>query len=337
MSHATLLLVLVILVSSVVSQQQQQQPDDTPDICLSLRDSSACPAFHQFYVSTGVVDRFPFLPSNITTVQQLDASLLRYVNSTSDYLLPLGCLSTNYNPTTPYARYALTKMCARLIQDAEDSLPCNTEHNVVPPPLCQATCMDWVNSVTVITSQPRVCSDNSQRTAALANYTTQCLSWQGYNASTDDNCISGFANEPDNCGFRDDITRACQFCQNTTSAASSNCCQLVTCGHGLGDVIMLALPFDDGWALGVNLSTGLKGAFPLVCVSPTTLSFMEQWQSRSSKLTLPSTNTIDTTITAADVSSSSIPKRMASKSSKSTSSSDFISLFWTVITHLPLS
>lgn len=88
----------------------------------------------------------------------------------------------------------------------------------------------------------------------------------------------------------------------------------------VGDVIMLALPFDDGWALGVNLSTGLKGAFPLVCVSPTTLTFMEQWQARASRLTVPSPTTVD-------VSSSSIPKRMASKSSKSSSSSDFISPF----------
>ncbi|CAO3594391.1 unnamed protein product [Absidia cylindrospora] len=438
----SLLLALVMLTSTVTSQQQQQQ-DNTPDICLSLRESSACPAFHQFYVSTGVVDRYPFLPSNITTIQELDAGLFLYVNSTSDYLLPLGCLSTNYSPTTPYARYALTKMCARLIQNEEDSLPCNTEHNIVPPPLCQSTCMDWVNSVTTITSEPRVCSDNSQRTAALANYTSQCLNWHGYNASMDDNCISGFANEPDSCGFRDDINKACQFCQNTTNAASTNCCQRVTCGHslgvasvigiafgaimvvvlilaggyffyskhfkpqktatpstsssinfsfnistnnkdknshllpsstassyfsdsktaineppkhwsenensnsfrdvhhhhhhhqsqqedhyqvihayppqmedelalGVGDTIMLALPFDDGWALGVNLATGLKGAFPLVCVSPI---------ARSPRLH-PATASSSTEHAS---SSSVVPKRMTSK--LSSSPSDYISPF----------
>lgn len=194
------LLLLLLLVSVSLVSSQQPLPEDPPAICLSLRQSKVCPAFHQFYVSTGVVDRYPFLPSNITTVQELDQGLLSFVNSTSDYLLPLGCLGTNYSPNPPYARYALTKMCARLIQDPEDSLPCNTEHNVVPPPLCQSTCLDWVHSVTAITSQPQVCSDTSQRTAALANYTSHCLSWQGYNATADQNCISGFANEPDNCG-----------------------------------------------------------------------------------------------------------------------------------------
>lgn len=35
-----------------------------------------------------------------------------------------------------------------------------------------------------------------------------------------------------------------------------------------GDIICLALNFDDGWALGFNAMTGLKGAFPTVCVAP---------------------------------------------------------------------
>jgi hypothetical protein len=34
-----------------------------------------------------------------------------------------------------------------------------------------------------------------------------------------------------------------------------------------GDIICLAMHFDDGWALGFNVTTGLKGAFPLVCIS----------------------------------------------------------------------
>ncbi|KAI8099167.1 uncharacterized protein BX664DRAFT_289128 [Halteromyces radiatus] len=453
MNYLTILLVLVgLAVNSIIGQLPIQQQDDTPSICLSLRDSKACPAFHQFYVSTGVVDRYPFLPNNISTIQELDNGLFSYVNSTSDYLLPLGCLSTNYSPNVPYARYAITKMCARLIQDEEDSLPCNTEHHVIPPPLCRSTCLDWVNSITAITSQPSVCSDSIQRTDALANYTNHCLSWQGYNATTDDNCIAGFANEPENCGFRDDIKQACQFCQNTTNAASSNCCQMVNCATGLnlasiigitvgtlmgasllllacyclcsrhwsrhryfnkndkktnnkfssstsfsyfsdsktaihddhhlkhwpedtttttttmtstnntsttsfpptirhdhhlqpyqlkqedlytvihayppqmddelalniGDIIMLALPFDDGWALGINMSTGLKGAFPLVCVSPASTFVMEQW--RSSRISIPPPSFITNT-------TSSIPKRMTSKSSNSTSHSDTISPF----------
>lgn len=43
--------------------------------------------------------------------------------------------------------------------------------------------------------------------------------------------------------------------------------------HG-GDLICLAVSFDDGWAIGFNVMTGLKGAFPLVCVSPAPLDLM---------------------------------------------------------------
>lgn len=38
-------------------------------------------------------------------------------------------------------------------------------------------------------------------------------------------------------------------------------------GLDRGDIVCLALHFDDGWALGFNVTTGLKGAFPLVCIS----------------------------------------------------------------------
>jgi hypothetical protein len=33
------------------------------------------------------------------------------------------------------------------------------------------------------------------------------------------------------------------------------------------DIIVSTVAFDDGWAVGVNLTTGDKGAFPLICVT----------------------------------------------------------------------
>jgi hypothetical protein len=33
------------------------------------------------------------------------------------------------------------------------------------------------------------------------------------------------------------------------------------------DIIVSTVAFDDGWAVGVNLTTGEKGAFPLICVT----------------------------------------------------------------------
>ncbi|KAJ2963651.1 hypothetical protein NQZ79_g1461 [Umbelopsis isabellina] len=43
-----------------------------------------------------------------------------------------------------------------------------------------------------------------------------------------------------------------------------------------GDVVCLAMIFDDGWGLGFNVNTGLKGAFPLVCVTPASREVLEQ-------------------------------------------------------------
>lgn len=44
----------------------------------------------------------------------------------------------------------------------------------------------------------------------------------------------------------------------------------------VGDVVCLAMIFDDGWGLGFNVNTGLKGAFPLVCVTPASREVLEQ-------------------------------------------------------------
>ncbi|CAO3587134.1 unnamed protein product [Absidia cylindrospora] len=47
-------------------------------------------------------------------------------------------------------------------------------------------------------------------------------------------------------------------------------------GLQVGDIVCLAMGFDDGWALGFNVTTGLKGVFPLVCVSLIPPSVLEQ-------------------------------------------------------------
>lgn len=45
------------------------------------------------------------------------------------------------------------------------------------------------------------------------------------------------------------------------------------------DIICMALRFDDGWGLGMNIMTGHKGAFPLVCVSPIPREVLDQMMS----------------------------------------------------------
>lgn len=47
-------------------------------------------------------------------------------------------------------------------------------------------------------------------------------------------------------------------------------------GLHVGDIVCVAMNFDDGWALGFNVTTGLKGVFPAVCVSPAPEELLEQ-------------------------------------------------------------
>lgn len=47
-------------------------------------------------------------------------------------------------------------------------------------------------------------------------------------------------------------------------------------GLHVGDIVCVAMNFDDGWALGFNVTTGLKGVFPLVCVAPAPEELLEQ-------------------------------------------------------------
>jgi hypothetical protein len=192
MTNIIILLFIVFLSTLVIVVNGQD--------CVSLASSVTCSAFSQFYIGLpGLATDYPFL-LNTTTIEEFDQRLLAYVNSTSSYLFPLGCLSSNFNPTIPYARYSLTRLCAAMIQDPAYSLPCNFNNELTPPPLCQTTCYQWVDSVTHITNSPKVCVDSTQKNDTLATFSNQCSTWEGFNGTVSENCISGIANEPYTCG-----------------------------------------------------------------------------------------------------------------------------------------
>ena len=188
-SSATLLTLALVTLWST-------RPTRAQNNCMSLASSKACPAFDQYYIGLGLADRYSYL-AGANDVDSFDQKLFAYVNSTGDYLLPLGCSG---NSKVAYARYSLSRLCVGLIQDASDSLPCNFQHNLTPPPLCQATCDAWIDSVAMITNDTDVCADSTQRSNGIADFQSQCSSWQGYNGTDAGGCISGLVNEPGNCG-----------------------------------------------------------------------------------------------------------------------------------------
>ncbi|KAI8377759.1 uncharacterized protein BYT42DRAFT_356624 [Radiomyces spectabilis] len=344
-------------------------------------------------------------PENCLSLQNSNASLRSYVSS-PEFLMPMNCFNDD-NMTIPYPRYSLSRLCAGLIQDSDYSLPCNYHFHMTPPPLCQSTCNDWYNSVAEISESEQLCPDRTARQDGLEYFASSCASWSGFNGSAG-YCISGKTNEPDNCGFQNDTTGACLYCQENGDdvcckqvACSSNlstgaivgivigclvagaliagaffwfCCRrkrvrqnrfsfrtyippfnqpashgfntnisgfsdsvasrqaLVTHGNAandngtheeqsnfmdvgahppeessaepeksltqieelfevvhpyppqmgdelglhVGDIVCLAMQFDDGWALGFNVTTGSQGVFPLVCVVPASEELQER-------------------------------------------------------------
>jgi hypothetical protein len=217
--------------------------------CFSLKGSTTCPAFQNFYISIyGNKQRYPFL-NNVTDISSFDAALRNYVISPELYLSKLGCTNKAAQTSIPYARYSLTFMCASLIQDNLYSLPCNYQNNQSPPPLCQSTCFGYTTSVDSITNNLDMCPNQLEQAGQMASLNSTCQYWSGLNGTY--NCIIGMANEPDNCGFSS-VTSACQYCQ--VNGTTDACCRTMDGCRSLSVGAII------GIILGCLLFTAIVGA-----------------------------------------------------------------------------
>ncbi|KAI9319884.1 hypothetical protein BX666DRAFT_1917106 [Dichotomocladium elegans] len=363
--------------------------------CLPLSNSKVCPAFKQYSVDlSNMRQQYPTLMANVRDIQSFDEQLLT-AHILNDFLITQpGCSSSissqrqqqqqQHNHGSDWIRYTLTWQCAIVTQNRS----CNK--NVDPPRLCQTTCNASAESVTNELAVADLCRSNSS--SIKAYLADQCAHDIAYNGTTADSCISGSINEPDFCGFRSDVNRACQYCRSNRHGEDDSCCAgvLSVCGYlsddslssatvtgiivgslvlgtllcglvfyfgilrktkkrelrkdvksrGLekdtnsvsgqtlvvntstvdgdgkfesrlsrskplqeqpsprtitssmvpeslftaihmyppqqqdevmlhpGDILMVIMQFDDGWGFGYNLSTGQKGALPMICVAP---------------------------------------------------------------------
>lgn len=198
--------------------------------CFSLQGSKACPAYSSYYISlTGNEATYPFL-ANVTDINSFDIALSNYVTSLDVYPYSAGC--TSPSATIPYARYSKSYLCASLVQDSLYSLPCNYQHSKPPPPLCQSTCYDYTASINDITDNTLLCPTHDY-TVAYLNMT--CQIWVGLNGTT--SCVLGRANEPEFCGFSNQIT-ACDFCR---SNSTDSCCQSLSGCHRLSTGVIIGI------------------------------------------------------------------------------------------------
>ncbi|KAI8146327.1 hypothetical protein BJV82DRAFT_666116 [Fennellomyces sp. T-0311] len=214
-SSTTFIVFLLYYLLSAVSGQLE------PDACLSLSSSEACRAFDQYYISLSdaLTSAYPFL-SNITTVQSFDNAMYAHVAGAS-VLQQLGC--NNTQDKAYYPRYSLSRLCATLVHEASGSTTCNYIRNINPRPLCQSTCNTWIDSLQNMTSTDAVCPS-----ALYGSLRTECF-WPAF-VGQNGSCVQGSANEPDNCGFHDDRTHACEYCQSNSNDA---CCQSLSCSSNL--------------------------------------------------------------------------------------------------------
>ncbi|KAJ8660474.1 hypothetical protein O0I10_003932 [Lichtheimia ornata] len=256
MSSSSFTCSAALLAVFFVATWKAQAQSSTTTNCLSLSSSEACPAFSQYYIDlSSLTSRYTFM-ANATDVSSFDQSIISYAKTSALYMDQLGCSGSTNDDNTPYARYSLSRLCARFTQ-SQESLSCSYQHNVSPPPLCQSTCDDWVNSVSNITNDISTCSDTTTRSNAIANLKSECSNWEGFSGSDAVNCVEGAVNEPDNCGFQSDTDTACQYCDSNNS---DPCCNKVSCNRlGVGAIIGIVV----GSVVGAVLLCFAVGCFCL--------------------------------------------------------------------------
>ncbi|KAI9031658.1 hypothetical protein CLU79DRAFT_729533 [Phycomyces nitens] len=190
-------------------------PNSNGQQCLSLANSTVCPAFKNYYVSIGQASfaTYPWLV-NITSIAEFDLGLLSYINSSTPWQ-PLGCIGHIY------PRFAATITCSTIVLDYASSLPCNLENNVLPNLLCRSTCTANIKSLSnLITTNTVTCVDD-RYIQILADKQQACL------ATTEQStCLDGLTNEG-GCGFKDDQKSLCNYCQ--TVDPTLECCKGLQC------------------------------------------------------------------------------------------------------------
>ncbi|KAH7085999.1 hypothetical protein BKA63DRAFT_529511 [Paraphoma chrysanthemicola] len=190
--------------------------------CISLRGSTACPAFSAASISTNLTGDFSFL-AFVNNVQSFDDRLRNYIATTysqKQYQDILGCSSVNLTNTTGlYARYTTTVLCNAIVQNSIQ--PCGLS-NANATPLCAGACADFATSEQVIVSSPSLCGNpgNNAVPQIRADF-TRCSNPAN---ALSGNCISAVTNEPSECGYQGNLQGLCSYCADSTVNSTSSCC-----------------------------------------------------------------------------------------------------------------
>ncbi|RYN35675.1 hypothetical protein AA0113_g1316 [Alternaria arborescens] len=190
--------------------------------CVSLRGSTACPAFSSASVDTNLTGNFPFL-QYVSDTQSFDEGLVNYIGTgyaQRQYEDILGCSSVNLTSTTNlYARYTRTVLCNLIIQSSRTA--CGLSDTDATP-LCAGACADFAISEQVIVSSPDLCGTPGNN--AVPEIRSDFARCSNPASSLSSNCIDATKNEPDECGYQGNLQGLCLFCGSSTVNSTDSCC-----------------------------------------------------------------------------------------------------------------
>ncbi|KAL2019288.1 hypothetical protein VTK56DRAFT_9755 [Thermocarpiscus australiensis] len=235
--------------------------------CISLQGSKACPAFQSSAVSTTdsfLVGRFPFL-SFASTTETFDELLLSYVQTDyvrEQYANLLGCGGIDFTNTSDlYARFTTTVICNALIQNSIQSCGLSAQNS---RPVCADTCAQFAQAEAYLVSDSSICSKPGSNAQAQirADFTNCALPVNSLNSR---DCITGIANEPDNCGYGNSTIGLCSYCAKGGINSTDTCCyqadaETRCAGVVLPTVTPISLPTVTATVMPTSGADGSEGA-----------------------------------------------------------------------------
>ncbi|KAL8347296.1 hypothetical protein RB601_003200 [Gaeumannomyces tritici] len=227
-----------ILVSSLLSSAPVAMA-----ACISLRGSTACPAFQSASISNDdfLVGLFSFLRF-VDSTSSFDTQLQSYVRTSyvqEKYQTLLGCGGISLTNTTDhYARFTTTVICNAIIQNSIDRCSLSPENS---RPVCAETCAQFAQSEAYVTANTNLCqnpSSNAQR-QIRADFTNCALP---ANALSSNACIQGIANEPQNCGYSGSTVGLCSYCASGGINSTDTCCYSSDIKKRCAGVVLPSIP-----------------------------------------------------------------------------------------------
>ncbi|GAB7338880.1 hypothetical protein MBLNU457_5564t2 [Dothideomycetes sp. NU457] len=209
------LLLLGVVVASIPAAVAQN--------CISLAQSTQCPAFNASSISTDstLTGLFPFL-SSVTDTASFDTQIQSYISGAfaqQRYQQLIGCSSfTASNTTDYYARYTTSVLCNAIVQNS--ITPCQLSGSATTP-LCADSCAEYASSEQSI-ADSSLCGTTGPNALSQirADFTNCALPANILSGS----CIQAYRNEPDNCGYASNLGGLCSYCAASSPNSTDSCC-----------------------------------------------------------------------------------------------------------------